>query len=123
MDSGLDGEVSLNGKRQEIASLLRRMADLRASEVLVQNGGTGYRFNNEGNQVSYRCDVKRVTSINFDRNKIRKMCVDLSKKSDEVSASLDAALVNTQVEYTVPFDVNDSFAEIFEAFLSDMTAA
>ena len=51
------------------------------------------------------------------------MCVDLSKKSDEVSASLDAALVNTQVEYTVPFDVNDSFAEIFEAFLSDMTAA
>ena len=108
---------------QEIASLLRRMADLRASEVLVQNGGTGYRFNNEGNQVSYRCDVKRVTSINFDRNKIRKMCVDLSKKSDEVSASLDAALVNTQVEYTVPFDVNDSFAEIFEAFLSDMTAA
>ena len=123
LDSGLDGEVSLNGKRQEIASLLRRMADLRASEVLVQNGGTGYRFNNEGNQVSYRCDVKRVTSINFDRNKIRKMCVDLSKKSDEVSASLDAALVNTQVEYTVPFDVNDSFAEIFEAFLSDMTAA
>lgn len=123
LDSGLDGEVSLNGKRQEIAGLLRRMADLRASEVLVQNGGTGYRFNNEGNQVSYRCDVKRVTSINFDRNKIRKMCVDLSKKSDEVSASLDAALVNTQVEYTVPFDVNDSFAEIFEAFLGDMTAA
>lgn len=123
LDSGLDGEVSLNGKRQEIAGLLRRMADLRASEVLVQNGGTGYRFNNEGNQVSYRCDVKRVTSINFDRNKVRKMCVDLSKKSDEVSASLDAALVNTQVEYTVPFDVNDSFAEIFEAFLGDMTAA
>jgi len=123
LDSGLDGEVSLNGKRQEIAGLLRRMADLRASEVLVQNGGTGYRFNNEGNQVSYRCDVKRVTSINFDRNKIRKMCVDLSKKSDEVSASLDAALVNTQVDYTVPFDVNDSFAEIFEAFLGDMTAA
>ena len=116
LPAGLDGEVSLNNKRQEVAGLFRRMAGLRSSEVLIPNGGTGYRFNNEGNQVSYRCDVKRVTTINFDRNKIRKMCGDLSKKSDEVSAALDSVLVNTQVEYTVPFDVNDTFSEAFEAF-------
>lgn len=116
LPAGLDGEVGLNSKRQEVAGLFRRMAGLRSSEVLIPNGGTGYRFNNEGNQVSYRCDVKRVTTINFDRNKIRKMCGDLSKKSDEVSAALDSVLVNTQVEYTVPFDVNDTFAEAFEAF-------
>lgn len=123
LPAGLDGEVSLNSKRQEVAGLFRRMADLRSSEVLIPNGGTGYRFNNEGNQVSYRCDVKRVTTINFDRNKIRKMCGDLSKKSDEVSASLDSVLVNTQVEYTVPFDVNDTFAEAFEAFAGDKPEA
>ena len=119
LPAGLDGEVSLNSKRQEVAGLFRRMAGLRSSEVLIPNGGTGYRFNNEGNQVSYRCDVKRVTTINFDRNKIRKMCGDLSKKSDEVSAALDSVLVNTQVEYTVPFDVNDTFAEAFEEFAGD----
>lgn len=123
LPAGLDGEVSLNSKRQEVAGLFRRMAGLRSSEVLIPNGGTGYRFNNEGNQVSYRCDVKRVTTINFDRNKIRKMCGDLSKKSDEVSASLDFVLVNTQVEYTVPFDVNDTFAEAFEAFAGDKPEA
>ena len=119
LPAGLDGEVGLNSKRQEVAGLFRRMAGLRSSEVLIPNGGTGYRFNNEGNQVSYRCDVKRVTTINFDRNKIRKMCGDLNKKSDEVSAALDSVLVNTQVEYTVPFDVNDTFAEAFEAFSGD----
>ena len=119
LPAGLDGEVSLNSKRQEVAGLFRRMAGLRSSEVLISNGGTGYRFNNEGNQVSYRCDVKRVTTINFDRNKIRKMCGDLSKKADEVSAALDSMMVNTQVEYTVPFDVNDTFAEAFEAFAGD----
>ena len=70
LPAGLDGEVSLNSKRQEVAGLFRRMAGLRSSEVLIPNGGTGYRFNNEGNQVSYRCDVKRVTTINFDRNKM-----------------------------------------------------
>ena len=116
LPAGLDGEVSLNSKRQEVAGLFRRMAGLRSSEVLIPNGGTGYRFNNEGNQVSYRCDVKRVTTINFDRNKVRKMCGDLNKKADEASAALDSVLVNTQVEYTVPFDVNDTFAEAFEAF-------
>ena len=119
LPAGLDGEVSLNSKRQEVAGLFRRMAGLRSSEVLISNGGTSYRFNNEGNQVSYRCDVKRVTTINFDRNKIRKMCGDLSKKADEVSAALDSVMVNTQVEYTVPFDVNDTFAEAFEAFAGD----
>ena len=123
LPAGLDGEVSLNSKRQEVAGLFHRMAGLRSSEVLISNGGTGYRFNNEGNQVSYRCDVKRVTTINFDRKKIRKMCGDLSKKSDEVSAALDSVLVNTQVEYTVPFDVNDTFAEAFEAFTGDKPEA
>ena len=99
------------------------MAGLRSSEVLISNGGTGYRFNNEGNQVSYRCDVKRVTTINFDRNKVRSMCADLSKKADEVSAALDTALVNTTVEYEVPFDVNDTFAEAFERFAGEKAEA
>ena len=116
LTAGLDGEVSLNGKRQDIATLFRRMTGLRNGEVLIPNGGTGYRFNNEGNQVSYRCDVKRVTTINFDRNKIRKMCSELSKKSDETSAALDAALINTVVEYEAPFDVNETFADAFEAY-------
>jgi len=123
LPAGLDGEVGLNGKRQEIANLLRRMAGLRASETLISNGGTGYRFNNEGNQVSYRCDVKRVVTINFDRNKIRKMCSDLSRKSDDISASLDAALVNAQVDYAAPFDVNDTFADVFEAFAEKKATA
>lgn len=79
MPAGYDGEIGLNGIRQELAALFRRMSNLRSSETLISNGGTGYRFNNEGNQVSYRCDVKRVVTINFDRNKIRKMCGDLSK--------------------------------------------
>ncbi len=114
--AGLDGEVSLNGKRQDVARLFRHMASLRNGEVLIPNGGTGYRFNNEGNQVSYRCDVKRVTTINFDRNKIRKMCAELSKKSDETSAALDAALINTAVRYEPPFNVNETFAEVFEAY-------
>ena len=121
LPAGLDGEVSLNARRQDIARLFRRMAGLRSSEVVIPNGGTGYCFNNEGNQVSYRCDVKRVTTINFDRNKIRKMCAELSQRADAVSSELDAVLITTQVDYTPPFDVNDTFAESFGIFTGDET--
>ncbi|MBQ5813709.1 MAG: hypothetical protein IIW34_06115 [Clostridia bacterium] len=113
----MDNEVSLNGKRQNIASVLRRMVDLRSSEQVLPGGGIGYRFNAEGNQVSYRCDAKRVTTINFDRNKMRSRLSELNRKSDEVSAQLDRCMVNSEVAYEAPFDVNDSFPTVFENYL------
>lgn len=113
----MDNEVALNGKRQNVASVLRRMVDLRSSEQMMVGGGIGYRFNAEGNQVTYRCDAKRVTTINFDRNKARTYALALNKKSDEISAELDRCMVNSEVAYAAPFDVNDSFHTVFEGYL------
>lgn len=113
----MDNEVSLNSRRQQIASTLRYMVDLRSSEVLQPGGGMGYRFNAEGNQVSYRCDAKRVTTINFDRNKARTYALAMNRKADEISAELDRCMVNSEVDYAMPFDVNDSFSIIFESWL------
>ena len=113
----MDNEVSLNSRRQQIASTLRYMVDLRSSEILQPGGGMGYRFNAEGNQVSYRCDVKRVTTINFDRNKARTYALAMNRKADEISAELDRCMVNSEVDYAMPFDVNDSFSIIFENWL------
>lgn len=116
LDIDFDAEASLNNNRHNITTVLRHMADIRSSEVISQNGGYGYRFNTDGNQVSYKCDVKRVTTINFDRNLVRKYAAELSKQSDEVSNQLDHALVNSEVEYEAPFDVNDTFADVFDGF-------
>lgn len=114
MDIDFDGEVSLNGKRQEMANIFRRMAEIRCSEKLLPGAGLGYKFNAEGNQVSYRCDLKKVTTINFDRNKVRSYAIALSKKSDQISAELDKRMVNTEVSYEAVFDVNDTFAEVLQ---------
>lgn len=116
----MDSEVGLNAKRQEIARVLKRMADVRNSEVVINDGGTGYRFNQEGNQVTYRCDVKRVTTINFDRKAVRNAAAELTRKADAVSSELDRCLVNSAVSYEAPFDVNDSFAEIFTTFADSL---
>ena len=109
-----DGEVSLNTKRQELAGVFRRMSQIRSSERLYPGEGTGYKFNAEGNQVSYRCDLKQVTTINFDRNKVKAYAAFLNKKADQTSAALDKCMVNTEVAYEPPFDVNDTFADILQ---------
>ena len=118
LDIDMDGEVSLNSARQLAAKALQHMNTLRSSEQIISNGGTGYRFNAEWNQVSYRCDVKRVTTINFDRNVIRRELTKLNQLADETSAKLDLCLVTSKVDYEPPFDVNDEFSEAFEAFLA-----
>ena len=114
MDMDFDGEVSLNAKRQELAGVFRRMSQIRSTEKLYPGEGTGYKFNAEGNQVSYRCDLKKETTINFDRNKVRAFTNGLNKKSDRISAELDKYMVNTEVAYEAPFDVNDTFAEVLQ---------
>ena len=112
----LDGEVSLNRYRQRLSESFRRMARIKSREVTETNGGVGYRFNNEGNQVAYKCDVKRVTTINFNRNTVRKYAAQLSEKADIASAEIDRCMINYEVDYQPEFDVNDSFDEVFEKF-------
>jgi len=120
LDIDMDSEVSLNIKRQELSRLLSRMCDIRGSEIVIPNGGTGYRFNTDGNQVSYRCDIKKVTTINYDRKKVRSHIAKLNRKADEISVELDRCMVNADVSYVAPFDVNDSFADVFESFLDSL---
>ena len=115
----MDGEVSLNATRQKVAQVLKRMNDLRGSEQTVSNAGPGYKFNAEGNQVSYRCDLKRVTTINFDRKVVQRKLKELNRKSDETSAQIDVCLVTSVVDYEPPFDVNASFADAFEGFMEN----
>ena len=44
---------------------------------------------------------------------------NLNRKADEVSAAIDRCIVNSEVEYETPFDVNDSFSVVFDAFCSE----
>ena len=119
LELDMDLETGLNAQRQSLAGTLRTMAGLRASETLVPNGGTGLCFNAEGNQTVYRCDAKVITTINFDRNKVKKLAAKLHEQADDISSQLDVILVTTQVGYRPPFNVNDTFESIFEQFCEE----
>lgn len=116
LELDMDSEISLNADRQRAASILSFMNGISNSETVAIGGGTGYRFNADGNQVAYKCDVERVITINFDRNEIKKLLAELNEKSDEISAQLDCCLINSKVEFTPLFNVNSSFDEVFKQF-------
>ena len=114
----MDGEISLNKQRQEIAATLREMTGIRSSERTVIGGGKGYRFNAEGNQVAYTCDLKRVTTINFDRKLVRSATAELERQAEAVSTEIDRCAINSNVDYITPFGVNDGLDESFESYLA-----
>lgn len=114
----LDVETAINAKRQNISKIFSKMASLRNSEVTLSKSGYAYKFNAQGDQVSYKCDVRTVKTINFDRNKIKSYLKQINAESDRISSKLDVCLVTSNVEYTEPFDINDGFADIFDSFCS-----
>lgn len=106
MDFDLDSAVDVNKKRHLVLDILRRMSRLKSSGKLEKNAGTGYVFNNEGNQTSYNYDIEVVITIDYDRNKVRDQIQKLQAKANEVSNKIDAALITTEVDYTLPFDTH-----------------
>lgn len=114
----LDSETSLNRYRQNLAKVYRGMARIKGKEVTEPKSGTGYRFNNEGNQVAYRCDVERVTTINFDRDLVRRYAAELSAKAEKASLDIDRVLIESVVDYDPPFDANANLDEVFEDFIA-----
>ncbi|MBR1728353.1 MAG: formate dehydrogenase [Selenomonadaceae bacterium] len=117
MDFDLDAAVYTNRKRHILASTLDRLVRLQSSHIVHKNLGRGYVFNKEGNQTEYRYDIERIQTIDFDRNKLRKQIKDVYAKADQVSNEIDAALINTQVNYEFPFDIHGDNDSIIEDYI------
>ncbi|MBR3747572.1 MAG: formate dehydrogenase [Selenomonadaceae bacterium] len=119
MKFDLDSAVDVNKKRHQALEKLRALLQFKSSSLIQKNAGVGYVFNKEGNQTTYRYDIERVKTIDFDRNRVRKLIKKLQKKADKVSNEIDVALLSTNVNYKLPFDAHASEFEILEEFVSD----
>ena len=112
----IDAEVANNRIRQNVATTLSRMGNMKPSERMTK--AYAYKFNAEGNQVQYAYEVKEVTTIDFDRNKVKAISKKLIQCADEVSTAIDKAMVELAVDYTPNYSVNDSFEDAIEQFLT-----
>lgn len=112
----IDSALAANKYRQGVAGILK-LIQAKLPKSMVSNG-VGRKFNVEGNQVNYYYDIETTYEDNFDRSRTNKLMKGMIKRSDEVSAEIDSAMVNTEVDYTPIFDVNDSLDDIIEEYLA-----
>lgn len=111
----LDAAIETNKFRQQVNLAIKEA--LRHTPRKVIESGRDFKFNVEGNQTAYYYDIETVSEEAYDKVKAKDMMRTIIADADKTSSAIDAALINTTVEYTPLFDVNDSFEDVMEAFI------
>lgn len=110
LDMDIDAAMSMNKSKQDFISVLRRMASIKPTES--EKEGTSYKFNNDGDQVSYRYSVKEVKTIDYDRNAVKGLISKYKKETDEISTSRDRIDIMTEVDYIPVWEVDTPLEDI-----------
>lgn len=108
----IDHAISMNKAKQKQAVVLKRLIDLKAKEK--EKRETAYMLNNEGNQVPFYYTVKEVTTINYDRNKVKRMYKAIKKECEEMSTLIDKIQINEEVIFTSKWDISDTLEDMLE---------
>lgn len=112
----IDAEISISRLRQQLVTSFNQLSQVKPTERITK--AYAYKFNAEGNQVQYAYDLREVSEPDFDKASIRALTKSLVGEIDDTSAFIDKANIEIQVDYEPEYDVNDSFEEFMEAFLS-----
>lgn len=110
LDMDIDAAMSMNKSKQDFISVLRRMVSIKPTES--EKEGTSYKFNNDGDQVSYRYPVKEVKTIDYDRNAVKCLISKYKKETDEISTARDRMDIMTDVDYTPVWEVDTPLEDI-----------
>lgn len=106
----IDNAISINKKKQNIISVFQMLANRKSRET--QTTGRDYKFDINGEQKPYSYNIKRVTSIDYDRDSVKNLIKKYRKECDAVSTKLDEIEINIQVSHDCLFDINDSFEDL-----------
>ena len=110
LDMDIDAAMSMNKTKQDFISVLRRMASIKSTES--EKEGTSYKFNNDGDQVSYRYPIKEVKSIDYDRNAVKGLISKYKKETDKISTERDRIDIMTEVNYDPIWEVDTPLEDI-----------
>ena len=111
----LDAEIMTNNfRRNLIKDLSFKLKFFKAKET--EATGKDYKFNVDGDQVSYFYKIKATYEEAFDRKKIKNELAKLIKLADETSTKIDEAMLRADVKYIPKYDVNSSFEDAMEIF-------
>ncbi len=106
----IDSAVATNKFRQALAKTISVMLGRRPSKTVER--GSAFKFNADGNQVPYYYDIDVTTEDAYDRASAKEIMRKYSSQADKVSSEIDVAMINTNVDFTPKWDVNDTLEEI-----------
>ena len=109
----IDNAVAMNKKKQGFISVLNSIVNIKPSEK--QTTARDYKFDINGEQKPYTYNVTEITTIDFNRDDVKGLIKKYNKECDEISTKLDEIEINTQVEFTPRYDINDTFEDLVVA--------
>lgn len=112
-----DAAIETNKFRQMLNGAVRQM--LRHTATKRKTKESDYKFDINGQQVPYRYDVEITTTERYDKAAAKNLMRSTIAKADEVSAAVDAAMINTSVEFDPPYDVNETFDDVLDIFIQN----
>lgn len=115
IDLDIDASIATNKFRQDISSGISVILRCTPSKRVEQ--GRDYKFNADGNQMPYYYDIEVTTEEAYDRTSAKKVMLDLVSTADRVSAEIEAAMINTVIDYEPVYDVNESFDDVMTKFI------
>lgn len=116
IDLDLDAAIETNKFRQQVSNSIKSMLRFTPRKTVEQ--GRDYKFNVEGNQTAYYYDIETESTEAYDKDNAKELMRNMISYADEVSTNIDLALINTTVDYEPKYDVNESFEDVMEMFIS-----
>lgn len=108
-EKDFDGMITINNRKRELLRTMLDMATIKSKENILS--GQSVKFNEEGNQVTYSYDIKEVTTIDFDRDKVKAIANRLRRELDETSTIIDIMQLETLVDFESKFEIGDSIED------------
>lgn len=115
-ENDIDVAVAINKSTQSVVWYITRMLANKPSNRIET--AIGHKFNVEGNQVDYKYDVKVSSTDAYDRELAKRVMKYMNSSADERSTGVDKVRIETEVDYDPPFDINDSFEDAVNTFLT-----
>lgn len=117
----VDSDIACNNYYREMGDALNRLGYIRTEEKTAT--GTGFKFNAEGNQVSYVYDIVYTTTPDLDVNRMRKLGRNYKTKANETSTNIDRTLIESCVYMEPKFSITDNFNEAIVRYMDEMLGA
>lgn len=109
-----DGMIAINISKRKLLTRLEAMYDIKSKSL--KRTGQAYKFNEEGNQVTYTYDIEEVTTIDFDRNAVRSIIRRLRKELEDYSNEIDTMQIHTMVDFDTIYEIGDKLEDAIEKF-------